>query len=183
VLRCARNDDAQSRSRGALQRPSFAHDHQAIPKTDSPPAIQGRRSAERRIVLPIAACAAAHPLPDTPAFRRFTAALATGSYPDGSAPEPGFPASQVRGCFAPSPLAAGLAGSLRTGPCAGRPVPQSRPSADRILIRPRAPHLAPTSESALAKGALGERDKRHVTNTGTIVKCLSLTWRPLAQDF
>jgi hypothetical protein len=25
-----------------------------------------------------------------PAFRRFTAALATGYYPDGSAPEPGF---------------------------------------------------------------------------------------------
>jgi hypothetical protein len=31
------------------------------PRKDSPPATKGGRSAERRIVLPIAACAAAHP--------------------------------------------------------------------------------------------------------------------------
>jgi hypothetical protein len=52
-----------------------------------------------------------------------------------------------------------LARSARTGPCAGRPVPQSRPSADRIHP-PAGTALAPTSESALAKGALGERANR-----------------------
>ena len=61
--------------------------------------IKGRRSADRRIVLPIAACAAAHPSLDAPAYRRFTAALATGSYPDGSAPEPGFLKYGLAGVF------------------------------------------------------------------------------------
>jgi hypothetical protein len=59
-------------------RPSFAYDHDAIPKNRFAPGKrmipksgvrfsdkimrrEGRRSAERRIVLPIAACAAAHP--------------------------------------------------------------------------------------------------------------------------
>jgi len=51
--------------------------------------------------------AAAHPWLDAPAYRRFTAALATGYYPDGSAPEPGFPKSQARWVFCP------LASSLR----------------------------------------------------------------------
>ncbi len=68
---------------------------------------QGRRSADKRIVLPIAARAAAHPWLDAPAYRRFAAALATGFYPDGSAPEPGFPKSQAHRCFAGLPLAFG----------------------------------------------------------------------------
>jgi hypothetical protein len=38
-----------------------------------------------------------------PAFRRFTAALATGYYPDGSAPEPGFLKARRTRCFARSP--------------------------------------------------------------------------------
>src|ERR1700722_10528194 len=84
----------------------------AVPTTTlqnrfAPSKQRGRRSAERRIVVPIAACATAHPWLDAPACRRFTAALATGSYPDGSSPEPGFPTSQTRGCFARLPLAAG----------------------------------------------------------------------------
>jgi hypothetical protein len=39
LLRCARNDDMENRSRGALMRPSFAH-HHAIPKIVSPPATK-----------------------------------------------------------------------------------------------------------------------------------------------
>src|ERR1700728_4092108 len=35
-----------------------------------------------------------------PAFRRFTAALTNGFYPDGSAPEPGFLKARRKGCFA-----------------------------------------------------------------------------------
>ena len=82
-------------------------------KIGSLPATKGRRSAERRIVLPIAAYAAARlplcppPLAGegwegaAPAFRRFTAALATGSYPDGSAPEPGFPCASSSQVFCP----------------------------------------------------------------------------------
>jgi len=35
------------------------------------------------------------------------AALTTGYYPDGSAPEPGFPTSQAHRCFARLPLAVG----------------------------------------------------------------------------
>src|SRR5580692_12808134 len=38
-----------------------------------------------------------------PAFRRFTAALTTGFYPDGSAPEPGFLKARRKECFARSP--------------------------------------------------------------------------------
>jgi hypothetical protein len=38
-----------------------------------------------------------------PAFRRFTAALTNGFYPDGSAPEPGFLKARRNECFARSP--------------------------------------------------------------------------------
>jgi hypothetical protein len=38
-----------------------------------------------------------------PAFRRFTAALAKGFYPNGSAPEPGFLKARRKECFARSP--------------------------------------------------------------------------------
>jgi hypothetical protein len=38
-----------------------------------------------------------------PAFRRFTAALAKGFYPNGSAPEPGFLKARRARCFARSP--------------------------------------------------------------------------------
>jgi hypothetical protein len=100
-----RQANSKNHSRGASSRPSFAN-HDAT-KRFAPGNKRGRRSADRRIVLPIAACAAAYPSLDTPAYRRFTAALATGSYPDGSAPEPGFPTSQARRCFARLPLAVG----------------------------------------------------------------------------
>ena len=97
--------DKQIRSRGALSRPSFANHHAT--KNRLAPGNKGRRSADRRIVLPIAACAAAHPSLDAPAYRRFTAAFTTGYYPDGSAPEPGFPKTQARRCFARLPLVRG----------------------------------------------------------------------------
>ena len=76
---------------------------------DSLPAIKGKRSAERRIVQPrprqvcetrlcAAACRAARRLSAlTPA------ALATGCYPDGSAPEPGFPRRPLTGVSPASP--------------------------------------------------------------------------------
>jgi hypothetical protein len=37
------------------------------------------------------------------AFRRYAAALATGYYPDGSTPEPGFLKARRTRCFARSP--------------------------------------------------------------------------------
>jgi hypothetical protein len=78
-------------------------------------APRGRRSAERRnanhcrasfdkrcrLSMPSARLRAT--IEGAPAFRRFTAALATGYYPDGSAPEPGFLKTRRTRCFARSP--------------------------------------------------------------------------------
>ena len=91
----------QNRSRGALMRPSFVHDDHA--KIDSLPAIKEGSGA------PKGAC---HPCPRKKRGcalllkRRARlsaltlAALATGYYPDGSAPEPGFPKTDLAECFA-----------------------------------------------------------------------------------
>jgi hypothetical protein len=75
---------------------------------------EGRRSAERRMPTMSAHTGKRHRQPmlqarlratleGAPAFRRFTAALATGYYPDGSAPEPGFLKARRTRCFARSP--------------------------------------------------------------------------------
>ena len=98
----------------------FAPGQRMIPKSgvrfsDKIMRREGRRSAERRMCQPcprsINRCC--HPLMlsarlrailgGAPAFRRFTAALATGYYPDGSAPEPGFLKARRARCFARSP--------------------------------------------------------------------------------
>jgi hypothetical protein len=75
---------------------------------------KGRRSAERRVPtiaahigkryrLPVLQARLRATVEGAPAFRRFTAALATGYYPDGSAPEPGFLKAWRARCFARSP--------------------------------------------------------------------------------
>ena len=81
-------------------------------KKNSPPANKGRRSAERRnptigraastgVAADRCPGAAARHNGGAPAFRRFTAALARPNASSlGSAPEPGFPTSRARGCFA-----------------------------------------------------------------------------------
>ena len=81
-------------------------------KKDSPPATKGRRSAERRnptigraastgVAADRCPGAAARHNGGAPAFRRLTAALARPNASSlGSAPEPGFPTSRARGCFA-----------------------------------------------------------------------------------
>jgi hypothetical protein len=180
-------------------RPSSAYDH--APKIDSPPCKRmipksgvrfsdkimrrkGRRSAERRMPTMSAHTGKRHRLPmlkarlratieGAPAFRRFTAALATGYYPDGSAPEPGFLKTRRTGCFAPSPQSP----RVKHAPCGPVLLPADRcPRAAReriAFIRARAPRPAPSSESALAKGALGKRDFCCVTIMGTIVKTSS----------
>jgi len=59
---------------------------------------------------------------------------------------------------------------LQTGPFAGRPVPQSRPSAD-WQFRPRAPHLAPPIWHAGRTNALKVSEvMRQVTILETDVK-------------
>jgi hypothetical protein len=58
----------------------------------------------RRMLPPINAfSAAARHRSGAPAFRRFTAALATGYHPDGSAPEPGFRKARCARSFAHAP--------------------------------------------------------------------------------
>jgi hypothetical protein len=113
MRRAPQGDVTVHRSRGTFGPESCTHHA----KKDSLPANKGKRSAERRIVLPMSAhrrqvyaVCATHPLRGLRAFLRrrarlsalTLAALATGYYPDGSAPEPGFPKSRARGCFARS---------------------------------------------------------------------------------
>jgi hypothetical protein len=92
----------QARSRDTLPRPSFARHHDAISKNRFAPG--NKREAKRRKAhanhvraapadVAICRCLKARlraAIEGAPAFRRFTAALATGYHPDGSAPEPGF---------------------------------------------------------------------------------------------
>jgi hypothetical protein len=123
-------------------RPSSAYDHTT--KKHSPPAKRGRRSAERRMptmsaqhrqTLPLvdALSAAAHHFrrrARLPALHRGTRHRLS---PRWLSPRTGFPQDTAHGVFCP--FAASEARSVRTGPFAGRPVPQSRPGADRIHPR------------------------------------------------
>src|ERR1700722_19052714 len=83
----------------AQSRPSFVHHHNAkekiAPNKKGGEAPKGAcqpcpRSSDgcRHPPMPLARLRAT--VGGAPAFRRFTAALATGYHPDGSAPEPGF---------------------------------------------------------------------------------------------
>jgi hypothetical protein len=100
-----------------------------------------------------------------PAFRRFTAALTIGYHPDGSAPEPGFLKAWRAGCFALRAARRLKLSTLRADRsfCRSTGAPEP-PGTDRI--NPRAGTApAPSSESALAKGALkqaGYRRRNHV---------------------
>ena len=85
------------------------------------------------------------------AFRRSAAALARANASAiGSAPVPAFPETRPDGRYPLSPVTS-LPRSAETGRCAGRAVAQSRPGAERISP-PAGTALAPSSESALAKG-------------------------------
>ena len=140
--------------------------------SNSLPAIKGKRSAERRIVQPrprqvcetrlcAAACRAARRLSAlTPA------ALATGCYPDGSAPEPGFPRRPLTGVSPASP-------TKRTD------MPRlSTLRADRSLCRSTGDPKPPGSGLA-KKSARGHRTShspfRHAVRNGALHKarCIS----------
>jgi hypothetical protein len=182
-------------------RPSCAYDHER--KIDSPPATHDpekwgpvfgpdhtrRREAKRRKAHANHVRAA----PTNVAVRRrhlrgcapfsearppsgaSTAALTTGYYPNGSAPEPGFLKARRAGVL---PVRR-TTPRVKHAPCGPVFLPADRcPRAAReriASIRARAPHPAPLSESALAKGVPRERDSPHsVTKKRTFVKCASL---------
>jgi hypothetical protein len=109
---------------------------------------EGRRSAERRIVSPIAACAAARlSMRGAPAFRRSATALATGCHPDGSAPEPGFRKDAAARCFAGTPQSCLAFSTLRTDRSFCRPTGAPGPPGNGLRDRARASALAPQSRS------------------------------------
>ena len=119
--------EKRNRSRDALTRPSFAH-HDDAKNRFASGNQRGKRSAERRMpsmsalrkqvyaVAPLICYAAARPQsPPSPAcgggsgrgHARLSAltlaALATGYHPDGSAPEPGFPKTDLAGVLPARP--------------------------------------------------------------------------------
>ena len=109
---------------------------------------EGRRSAERRIVSPIAACAAARlSMRGAPAFRRSATALATGCHPDGSAPEPGFRKDAAARCFAGTPQSCLALSTLRTDRSFCRSTGTPGPPGNGLRDRARASALAPQSRS------------------------------------
>ena len=88
------------------------------------------------------------------------AALATGYYPDGSAPEPGFPNTDFASVLPAWPFCLRL--STRRADrsfCRSTGAPEP-PGSGVHILRARAPPPAPSFESALANGALSEQDRR-----------------------
>ena len=145
---------------------------------------KGRRSAERRnptigraastsVAADRCPGAAARHNGGAPAFRRFTAALARpNAYQPMAQPQ-----NRVsRHLELAGVLPAYILASVKRAPRRPVLVPVDRcPRAAReriAFIRARAPHSLRLTESALAKGALGERDCRYVTTMGTVVKRL-----------
>jgi len=108
--------------------PSFANDDNA--KKRFAASKKGKRSAERRIVLPMTA-----PQTSLRSLRNSSvrgcaqndsrarlsaltlAALATGYYPDGSAPEPGFPRRPLTGVSPVSPTRKKNNAAVKHAPC------------------------------------------------------------------
>ena len=107
------------------------------------------------------------------------AALTTGSYPDGSAPEPGFlKESSISQVFCPLASSPQLS-TLRADRSFCRSTGDPGPPGSGWHIRARAPRLAPLFQACLSgKGALDERDVGYVTRLGTNVKGLSHFLRP-----
>jgi len=155
----------QNRSRGALMRPSFVHDDHA--KIDSLPAIKEGSGA------PKGAC---HPCPRKkrgcallPKRRArlsalTLAALATGYYPDGSAPEPGFPKTDFASVLPAWPFCLRLSTHrAEPGLFAGRPVPQSRPGAECISsARGHRPLLRPSKVPSRKAPSLSRIDVSNI---------------------
>jgi hypothetical protein len=80
---------------------------------------------------------------------------------------------KLAGCFAQLTSSFGLARSVQTGPFAGRPVPQSRPGADRISSARGDRTRSRPSKVPSRKASLDERDSLNVTENGTYVKLVT----------
>ena len=146
----------RNRSRDALTRPSFAHDHDDAKNRFASGNQRGKRSAERRMPTMSAlrkqvyAVCATHLLrgcaPITPSSHACggesgrgrarlsaltLAALATGYHPDGSAPEPGFPPTSRAGVLPAWPFCRRLS-TLRAGRSFCRPTGDPEPPGTRV---------------------------------------------------
>jgi hypothetical protein len=142
----------RSRSRGASSRPSFAH-HNAkkrfASKKQGSGAPKGALSNQYPRLARLRAALAARRL-----SALTLAALATGYYPDGSAPEPGFPRRRLTGVLPASLKNA----AVKHAPCGPVLLPVDRgPRAARVRIGNSARgHRTPPSLSrhAVRNGAL-----------------------------
>jgi hypothetical protein len=130
-------------------------------------------SAQQRQTSPFADASARlrATLGGAPAFRRFTAALTTGYYPDGSAPEPGFRKTRRAGVL---PIRR-MTSCVKHAPCGPVLLPVDRcprPPGSGSHSHPRA---GTASRCRLPKvpsrkAPLVRRDFAHVTKMRTIVK-------------
>jgi hypothetical protein len=150
----------QSRSRGAWA-PEFCQatkpSHEAV-CVNARPCRRGREAERRKAHCPTTSaptdksakliCARLRANDSRARLSALTlAALATGYYPDGSAPEPGFPRRPLTGVSPVSPTQKKKHAAVKHAPCGPVLVPVDRgPKAARERIgkkiRARAPHLA-----------------------------------------
>jgi hypothetical protein len=166
--RCA-GADKRSRPRGTFDGPEFLLT--TTPRKIASLDQRGKRSAERRMPIMSALRKQVYAVCATRLHVRLRslcgrrarlsaltlAALAIGYHPDGSAPEPGFPKARRSGVLPVRRLRLALS-TLRADRSfcrsTGDPEP---PGSGAHNLRARAPRLAPSFGSALAKGALSEQ--------------------------
>ncbi len=177
-----RNDDAENRSRDASA-PELCQPqrHEMIrprhKKGGEAPtgALSYQSPLARRRALSPPSSFAGRVGRGAPAYRRFTAALATGSYPDGSAPEPGFPTSQARRCFARSHSSRRLS-TLRADRSFCRSTGAPEPPECGLAIPPAGTATRSAFQACRPdKRPIDERDVAYVTDIVTMSRAVSAT--------
>jgi len=158
-------------------RPSLAHHHDAIPKSCSPPKreaerrkahaihVRGSQTGEREALRPSSATRLHAASQRRARLSALTlAALATGYYPDGSAPEPGFPPTSRAGVLPAWPFCRRLS-TLRADRSFCRSTGDPEPPGSGLAI-PRAGTAPRFRLSGLPfrKGALHERGGQYICN-------------------